>query len=231
MIGYSDSAKDAGKLAASWQLYQAQQEIIEVAQTHGIEVIFFHGRGGSIGRGGGPIQAALLSQPPKTVMGKIKVTEQGEVIHKKFGSTQATQKSLMLYTSSVLQATLIPPRKPKAQWVDLMNALASQSTQSYRKVVNNKESLFFDYFTQATPCAELGRLSIGSRPAKRKRQDSLSALRAIPWIFAWTQTRLLLPSWLGMEKTLQDALNNNKTLIKEMINQWLFLIFLLIYLT
>ena len=221
MIGYSDSAKDAGKLAASWQLYQAQKEITDVANRHHIHIVFFHGRGGSIGRGGGPIQAALLSQPPETVAGSIKVTEQGEVIHKKFGSMETTQKSLMLYTNAVLQATLTPPKTPKAQWIKLMDELSQNSTDAYRQVVN-QDDLFFEYFTKATPCAELGRLSIGSRPTKRKKQDSLSALRAIPWIFAWTQTRLLLPSWIGMEQTLKVALSKDKKQIDEMIKQWPF---------
>ncbi len=221
MIGYSDSAKDAGKLAASWQLYQAQKEITDIANRYDVKLCFFHGRGGSVGRGGGPIQSALLSQPPNTVNGRIKITEQGEVIHKKFGSMKTTQQNLMLYTSSVLHASLTPPVTPKESWVKLMESLSVASTKDYRSVVRN-DKVFLEYFATATPSNELGRLCIGSRPAKRKKQVSLSALRAIPWIFAWTQTRLMLPSWLGMESAFESVLEKEKKTLKEMVAEWPF---------
>jgi phosphoenolpyruvate carboxylase len=222
MIGYSDSAKDAGKLASSWQLYQTQQEITNIAKRHGVELCFFHGRGGSIGRGGGgPIQSALLSQPPNTVNSRIKITEQGEVIHKKFGSIRTTQKNLTLYTRSVLRATLIPPITPKKSWIELIDTLSDISIKDYHAVVKDSK-LFFEYFENATPINQIGKLHIGSRPTKRKNQVSLSSLRAIPWIFSWTQTRLMLPSWLGMEHSFELVLHKKQKIFKEMILKWPF---------
>ncbi|WP_440615730.1 phosphoenolpyruvate carboxylase [Cysteiniphilum sp. 6C5] len=220
MIGYSDSAKDAGKLAASWQLYKAQQQMLDIGKAHDIKLCFFHGRGGSVGRGGGPIQSALLSLPPHTVNGWIKVTEQGEVIHKKFGSKENALENFILYTNSVLEATLTPPMEASDDWQILMNQMSDQSASDYRHVVHDEA--FMAYFTQATPASALGKLCIGSRPAKRKPSARLESLRAIPYIFAWTQTRLILPSWLGMESALHSALATDNVLIKEMLKNWPF---------
>ncbi len=222
MIGYSDSGKDAGKLAASWALYGAQEVMLKVANKHKIKLCFFHGRGGSVGRGGGPVQAALLSQPPGTVAGHMRVTEQGEVIQQKFGSKTAARRHFLIYISSVLDATLIPPAKPKPEWRKLMNHLSDISRDEYRQTVFSDEK-FIEYFHSATPEQELGRLCIGSRPSKRKASGGVESLRAIPWIFAWTQVRLLLPSWLGIEKAFEQAIEEGKyTMIKKMITDWPF---------
>ncbi len=222
MIGYSDSAKDAGKLAASWAQYRAQEALQTLCAQHQIELTLFHGRGGSAGRGGGPVHAALLSQPPGSVAGRMRVTEQGEVIQQKFSLPALARHHLMLYTSAVLEATLLPPPKPKDSWCKLMDHLSEVSVKSYRHVVREQPE-FIDYFRQVTPEQELGRLYIGSRPAKRKASGGIESLRAIPWIFAWTQTRLLLPSWLGMDEALSQALQEGKAdLLHEMLEQWPF---------
>ena len=223
MIGYSDSGKDAGKLAASWGLYQAQEEMLNVAKANNINICFFHGRGGSVGRGGGPVNAALLSQPPGTVDGNMRVTEQGEVIQQKFGSKLAAKHNFLTYISSVLEATLLPPTAPKMNWRKLMDEASVISCEEYRKVVFSDQK-FIQYFRTATPEQELGRLCIGSRPAKRKKGGGVETLRAIPWIFAWTQVRLLLPAWLGMEKAFKDIIESEEkyNLMKEMIESWPF---------
>ncbi|MFT6834807.1 MAG: phosphoenolpyruvate carboxylase [Francisellaceae bacterium] len=222
MIGYSDSGKDAGKLAASWALYQAQSLILDVAKKHHFKVNFFHGRGGTVGRGGGPVQAAMLSQPPGTVDGNLRVTEQGEVIQQKYGSARSARHNLILYASSVVEATLLPPSKPKDEWISLMDELSAISTKSYRKTVMDDPE-FLDYFHNATPGHELGRLSIGSRPAKRKSTGGIETLRAIPWMFAWIQLRLILPAWLGMDVAFKKAIDEGKLdTLQAMISDWPF---------
>lgn len=222
MIGYSDSAKDAGKLAASWAQYGAQEALVNVAAEWGVRLTLFHGRGGSVGRGGGPIHAALHSQPPGSVQGRMRVTEQGEVIQQKFGLPTLARHNFMLYTSAVVEATLLPPVKPKPEWQALMTQLSAVSVQAYRGLVR-EEPDFVTYFRQVTPEQELGRLYIGSRPAKRKVSGGIESLRAIPWIFAWTQTRLLLPSWLGMGEALQAAfLQQQQGLLQTMLREWPF---------
>ena len=223
MVGYSDSGKDAGKLAASWGLYRAQEEMLDIANKHGVELCFFHGRGGSVGRGGGPVNAALLSQPPGTVAGNMRVTEQGEVIQQKFGSKLAARHNILTYISSALEATLLPPVKPKKEWRELMEEASTLSCEAYRAVVFSDKN-FLEYFRIATPEQELGRLCIGSRPAKRKKGGGVETLRAIPWIFAWTQVRLLLPAWLGMEEAFEQILASKSKYetMKEMIDSWPF---------
>ena len=220
MIGYSDSAKDAGKLAASWQLYKTQKAISETGAAYGIDIRFFHGRGGSVGRGGGPIEAALLSQPPHTLNGCLKVTEQGEVIHQKFGTDRLALKSFILYTNSILQASLMPPPAPREAWVRRMDHFSGQSTQAYKNLLQHP--YFSDYLTRATPANELGRFYIGSRPAHRRQHMDLNSLRAIPWIFAWNQTRLLLPCWLGFDEAFAELDDNDQEIVAEMATQWPF---------
>ena len=222
MIGYSDSGKDAGKVAASWGLYCAQEKMLEAANKYKVHLTFFHGRGGTVGRGGGPVREALLSQPPGTVAGHMRVTEQGEVIQQKFGSKSAARRNFLTYISSVLEATLLPPAKPKQAWHDMMEQMSAISRDAYRQTVFSDEK-FLEYFHTATPEQELGRLCIGSRPAKRKAKGGVESLRAIPWIFAWTQVRLLLPSWLGAEKAFEVAIAEGRyDLICEMIHEWPF---------
>lgn len=204
MIGYSDSAKDAGTTAAAWAQYRAQESLVEVCRAHGVELLLFHGRGGTVGRGGGPAHAAILSQPPGSVSGRFRTTEQGEMIRFKFGLPDIAEQNLNLYLAAVLEATLLPPPMPEPGWRELMDRLAADGVAAYRSVVRDHPQ-FVAYFRQATPELELGRLPLGSRPAKR-REGGVESLRAIPWIFAWTQTRLMLPAWLGWEAALDGAL-------------------------
>ena len=222
MIGYSDSSKDAGKLSASWHQYKLQEEIIKLAKKYKIDITFFHGRGGSAGRGGGPIQATLRSQPPNSVNGKIRITDQGEVIQQKYGYEPLAKYNLCSYIGAVMQATLSPPPIPKKEWRDLIEKMSEISTKSYRKNIN-ESSDFIRYFKTVTPHVSLGKLSIGSRPSKRKNVDNIQSLRAIPWVFAWTQIRLMLPAWLGSAEALKysSAGNLNKILV-EMEKDWPF---------
>ncbi|MBD8684594.1 phosphoenolpyruvate carboxylase [Pseudomonas sp. CFBP 13719] len=204
MIGYSDSAKDAGTTAAAWAQYRAQETLVNICQAHGVELLLFHGRGGTVGRGGGPAHAAILSQPPGSVAGRFRTTEQGEMIRFKFGLPDIAEQNLNLYVAAVLEATVLPPPLPEPAWRSVMDELAEQGVKAYRQVVRENPH-FVEYFRQATPEQELGRLPLGSRPAKR-RQGGIESLRAIPWIFGWTQTRLMLPAWLGWETALGAAL-------------------------
>ena len=222
MIGYSDSAKDAGKLAASWGLYQAQEKLVEVFAEHDVFMTLFHGRGGTVARGGGPAYEAILSQPPGSVNGSMRVTEQGEVIQAKFGLPGMAIETLEVYIGSVLEATLTPPPVPEAHWRTQIASLAEHSLAEFHRVVRHHPD-FVDYFRQATPEQELGNLKIGSRPARRKSGGGIETLRAIPWIFAWTQTRLMLPAWLGVGAALQHAIDHNEqSVLTEMQNGWPF---------
>jgi phosphoenolpyruvate carboxylase len=225
MIGYSDSGKDAGKLAASWAQYRAQEALRATAEKHGVRINLFHGRGGSVGRGGGPVEHALLAQPPKTVDGRMRVTEQGEVIQQKYAIPELAVHNLMQYTSAVTEATLAPPPEPKKEWRELMDTMSEISCSEYRGVVRGHKN-FVDYFRQVTPEQELGRLYIGSRPAKRKAGGGIEHLRAIPWVFAWTQTRLMLPAWLGTGSALKKAIDDGlEPMLQDMIEHWPFFYF------
>jgi len=222
MIGYSDSSKDAGKLCASWHQYKLQEEILALSKKFKINVSFFHGRGGSAGRGGGPIQATLRSQPPGSVNGKIRITDQGEVIQQKYGYEPLAKYNLCSYISSVMLATLIPPPEPKNNWRTLIESMSDISKSSYRKnLTSNSE--FIRYFKTVTPHLALGKLSIGSRPSKRKQVDSIKSLRAIPWVFAWTQIRLMLPAWLGTAEALRySSIKKFKKTLIDMEKNWPF---------
>ena len=208
MIGYSDSAKDAGTLTAAWAQYRAQEKLVEICRQHEVELLLFHGRGGTVGRGGGPAHAAILSQPPGSVAGRFRVTEQGEMIRFKFGLPDIAEQNLNLYLAAVLEATLMPPPAPEPAWRAQMDRLAKDALLAYRRVVRD-DPQFVEYFRLATPEQELGRLPLGSRPAKR-REGGVESLRAIPWIFAWTQTRLMLPAWLGWETALLNAIERGE---------------------
>ncbi len=222
MIGYSDSSKDAGFLTAAWAQYQTQEALTQVCHQHGVKLTLFHGRGGTVSRGGGPAHAALLSQPPGSVAGSVRVTEQGEMIDFKFGLAGIAQRNLELYTTATLEATLAPQARPKPAWRKCLTALSKQAVNDYHAVVR-KDPHFVDYFRQATPSDELSRLALGSRPAKRKATGGIESLRAIPWVFAWTQIRLLLTAWLGTSSALKNAKHNGQqALLKEMLNQWSF---------
>lgn len=222
MIGYSDSGKDAGHLTAAWALYQTQERLLACCRRNGVKLILFHGRGGSIGRGGGPTHAAILSQPPGSVNGSLRVTEQGEVIQAKFGLPGIALRNLELYTSAVLEATLLPPPDPKQEWRDIMDRLSGVAVKSYRGMVRETDD-FVEYFRAATPEQEISGLTIGSRPARRKTGGGVETLRAIPWIFSWTQTRLLLPAWLGVGEALTVARNDGLTdELRVMFRDWPF---------
>jgi len=199
-----------------------QEEIIKLAKKYKIEVTFFHGRGGSAGRGGGPIQATLKSQPPNSVNGKIRITDQGEVIQQKYGYEPLAKYNLCSYIGAVVEATLNPPLKPKNKWRNLIEKMTSISTASYRRNIN-ENSDFIRYFKTVTPHKALGKLSIGSRPSKRKNVDNIKGLRAIPWVFAWTQIRLMLPAWLGTAQALKYSSGNSfKSTIIDMEKNWPF---------
>ncbi len=222
MIGYSDSSKDAGKICASWHQYKAQEEIVSLAKKFNIEVVFFHGRGGSAGRGGGPIQATLRSLPPKSVNGKIRITDQGEVIQQKYGYEPLANYNLCSYIGAVTEATLNPPPSPKNNWRNLIEKMSDISKSSYRKNIN-QSSEFIKYFETVTPHKSLGKLSIGSRPSKRKNIDNIKSLRAIPWVFAWTQIRLMLPAWLGSAEALRYSyINKFRGTLLDMEKNWPF---------
>ncbi|HWB73760.1 MAG TPA: phosphoenolpyruvate carboxylase [Nannocystaceae bacterium] len=223
MIGYSDSAKRAGRLAAAWSLYRAQEDVVAAAREHGVELTLFHGRGGSVGRGGGNTYEAVLSQPPGAVPGRLRVTEQGEVIHAKLGFPEVALRSLEVYLSATLQATLRPPIDPEPSWRRCMDMLARSSRRAYEEVVVD-DPRFVRYFRQATPEAELSRMNIGSRPARRGGSEGgLDSLRAIPWVFAWTQTRSMLPAWLGVGEALDDALAQGcEPELRTMVERWPF---------
>lgn len=229
MIGYSDSAKDAGNMAAAWAQYKTQEELVSCAMSHGIELTLFHGRGGTVGRGGGPAQRAILAQPPGSVKGRLRVTEQGEMIRFKFGFPSVALRSLRIYLAAVLEASLLPPKAAEDEWRNVMESMAQASVKSYRAIVREDKD-FVPYFRSATPEQELGKLALGSRPARRKASGGIESLRAIPWIFAWMQIRLMVPAWLGADQALATAtLDDNgledkeKTqLLQQMYQQWPF---------
>ena len=222
MIGYSDSAKDAGQLAAAWALYRAQEDLVAVCRKHGVRLTLFHGRGGTVARGGAPAFDAILSQPPGSVNGTLRVTEQGEVIDAKYGLPEIALRTLEIYTSAVLEASLIPPPEPKPHWRELMDTLTTTSVAAYRDIVQGHPD-FVEYFRYATPERELGDLNIGSRPSRRRQQTGIESLRAIPWSFAWTQTRLMLPAWLGAGDALARAIEQGRHPdLTEMRDDWPF---------
>jgi phosphoenolpyruvate carboxylase len=221
MIGYSDSAKDAGVLAAAWAQYQAQEALVAVAKGHKITLKLFHGRGGTIGRGGGPAHAAIASQPPGTLEGGLRVTEQGETIRFKFGLPNLAVRSLHLYASAILANLVKPQPAPKAAWRKIMDDMSERSCEVYRDYVCEQED-FVKYFRQATPEQELSSLPLGSRPSKRKSDGGIESLRAIPWIFSWSQNRLVVPSWLGSGQAISEYNQTQGDVIKDMLDNWAY---------
>lgn len=222
MIGYSDSAKDAGALAAGWAQYQSQESLVAIAEEHDVKLTLFHGRGGTIGRGGLPAHAAILSQPPGSLDGGFRVTEQGETIRYKFGMPALAKRSLNLYASAILEALIAPPPAPQQNWREAIESMAGDARDNYRNTVRHDPE-FVPYFRVATPEQELGKLPLGSRPAKRKPSGGIESLRAIPWIFAWAQTRMVLPSWLGVMPAVQKALDNGmEPVLQDMLENWPF---------
>jgi len=221
MIGYSDSAKDAGRLAASWAQYETQEKLAEVAKKHNVDLVFFHGKGGTVGRGGNPATfKAILAHAPDTINGKFRVTEQGECIFQNFGHPDRAERTLDIYTAAILAEKHTERAKPNEEWRDMMNKISDLSCAAYRKIVRGDER-FVPYFRSATPELELSELNIGSRPAKRKASGGVESLRAIPWIFAWTQTRLNLPTWLGVGEAIKEILNSDDgDKLRAMYNEW-----------
>ncbi|XP_043715710.1 phosphoenolpyruvate carboxylase 4 isoform X1 [Telopea speciosissima] len=223
MVGYSDSGKDAGRFTAAWELYKAQERVVAACNEFGIKVTLFHGRGGSIGRGGGPTYLAIQSQPPGSVMGTLRSTEQGEMVQAKFGLPQTAVRQMEIYTTAVLLATLCPPQPPREEkWCNLMEEISTISCRHYRSTVYENPE-FLTYFQEATPQSELGFLNIGSRPTRRKSSIGIGHLRAIPWVFAWTQTRFVLPAWLGVGAGLNGVCDHGCTEdLKAMYKEWPF---------
>lgn len=222
MVGYSDSAKDDGRLTAAWELYKAQEEVVAACRARDIRVTLFHGRGGTVDRGGGPMHLAIQSQPPGSVNGSLRVTEQGETIDSKFGLSGIALRTLERYTTAVLEATLRPADDPEPRWRRQMQGLADTARATYRRLVHDTPE-FAAYFRAATPQAEIEKLKIGSRPARRTPAAGLEALRAIPWVLAWTQTRLMLPAWLGVGAALDEAVRaGGQHELCEMYDAWPF---------
>lgn len=220
MVGYSDSSKDVGRLAAAWELYKAQEAIVANCRRRGVEVTLFHGRGGSVGRGGGPTYLALQSQPSGSIDGTIRVTEQGEMIQALFGLPGIATRTMEVYTTGTLAAWLQPAEAPRAEWRECMDRLAADAARTFRGYVHEQPA-FLEYLRTATPLPELEHVNIGSRPARRKPTTGVGSLRAIPWQLSWTQTRLILGAWLGTEEALECAAARGELdLLRQMYREW-----------
>ena len=219
MIGYSDSAKDAGPLAAAWAQYCAQEGLVRVAEKHGVAITFFHGRGGAIGRGGGPAHEAIRAQPPGSLNGSLRVTEQGEMIRFKLGTPAIAVETITRYLVATLKSTVSPPDQPSTRSRRSMESLAGIALQSYREVVE-KTPGFVEMFRALTPEKELAELALGSRPGRRRPSADIRNLRAIPWVFAWTQVRLMIPAWLGSDAAVRMLLDQRE--LYEDLGRWPF---------
>ena len=227
MLGYSDSNKDSGFLSSNWEIYRAQQALAALARSHDIRLRLFHGRGGSVGRGGGPAYQAILAQPGGTLEGRIKITEQGEVLASKYALPELALYNLETVTSAVIQNSLLGSRLGEhREWSELMSRLARRSRSHYRALVHEDPNLVL-FFQQVTPIEEISMLQISSRPARRRGgPKDLSGLRAIPWVFGWTQSRFLLPSWYGVGFALNQELQDNPEqldVLRELYGRWPFL--------
>lgn len=201
MLGYSDSNKDGGYFTSQWELYQAECRLVDVFQAAGVRMRLFHGRGGSVGRGGGPSYEAIIAQPPGTVAGQIRITEQGEVISSKYSDPEIGQRNLEALLAATLEASLANHTHVSTD-ESLLGELSKAAHHAYRQLVESEG--FMQYFLEATPIREIARLNIGSRPASRKTLESIKDLRAIPWVFSWMQSRVLLPGWYGMGSAVQS---------------------------
>ncbi len=228
MLGYSDSCKDGGILASQWNLYRAQLSIIGIARSHGIECRLFHGRGGTVGRGGGPTHEAILSQPPGTVAGQIKFTEQGEMLYYRYSNPETAAYEIGMGATGLIKAScglLGAPRVTDIRYPEMMARLAEAGEAAYRKLTEATPG-FLDYFYEATPVREIGMMNIGSRPSHRKKSDrSMSSVRAIPWVFGWAQSRHTLPAWYGIGSAIGALCQDNPQnleLLREMHREWPF---------
>ncbi len=223
MVGYSDSTKDGGYLAACWAQYQAQAGLHEVTESRGFDLMIFHGRGGSLGRGGGPAARSILSLPPHTVDGRVRITEQGEVLAERYDDPQVAYRHLEQVTWATMLVSAIEPEPVDEKSLDAMKELAEHAWSAYRHLV--EQDAFIAYFREATPIAPIESMPIGSRPSRRRKTKSLSDLRAIPWVFAWTQSRQLLPAWYGLGGAIQayvDAHNDGEAQLQAMYKSWPF---------
>ena len=225
MIGYSDSNKDAGLASARWALQNAQIELVEAMKEQGVELHLFHGRGGTISRGGGKTHTAVLGAPPGTVNGHLRVTEQGEIINEKYGLRGIALRTLEQMTGSVALATALPKHRGNDQpeWHEMMQVIADVSRDTYRELVYRMPE-FYEYFRLATPIDLIERMRIGSRPASRRDGSGVRNLRAIPWVFAWTQSRLILPGWYGIGSGLRAATAQfGDEAFRNMFREWYFM--------
>ena len=225
MIGYSDSNKDGGLASARWALQGAQEVIVKAAEKQGIELTLFHGRGGTISRGGSKTHVAVLGAPPGTVNGRLRVTEQGEIINEKYGLRGIALRTLEQVTGSVALATAMPRHRGSDDpaWHKMMDVIADESRRAYRALIYESPN-FYDYFRMATPIDLIERMRIGSRPSARRAQKGIEDLRAIPWVFSWTQSRLVLPGWYGIGSGLQKAIDEfGEKAVGEMFREWYFL--------
>ena len=234
MLGYSDSNKDGGIVTSNWELYCAELALVKVFEPledkHGVKLRLFHGRGGTVGRGGGPSYEAILAQPPGTVRGQIRLTEQGEVIGSKYANPEIGRRNLETLVAATLEATLLKPTKQASKaFLDAAAQISQASMDAYRGLVYETPG-FAEYFFDATPIREIAKLNIGSRPASRKASQKIEDLRAIPWGFSWGQCRLTLPGWYGFGSAVQDFLNQGKatdkkaalSLLQKMYKEWPF---------
>jgi phosphoenolpyruvate carboxylase len=226
MIGYSDSNKDVGYLASTWELQRAQKHLAELLARRGIPFIFFHGRGGSVGRGGGPTNVAIQALPPHTVEGRIKMTEQGEVISARYSTLQIAHREMELALGAILIRS-VDLENPRLQgdhpeFESSMDVMANRSAEVYRNLVYGDPD-FVTFFHEATPIDAIARLQLGSRPAKRTASNQIQDLRAIPWVFSWTQARIILPGWYGIGTALTEAIDREGiSLLRSMAEEWPF---------
>jgi phosphoenolpyruvate carboxylase len=232
MLGYSDSSKDGGILTSGWELYKAQERVAALGRQFGIGITMFHGRGGAIGRGGGPIYEAILGQPPQTVNGRIRITEQGEMLSFKYGLHEIAIRNMELVVTGVVQSSIPETLLTTTQtvipetWTQTLNVLSERAYAQYRKFIYENPNFVY-FFEQATPILELGWLNIGSRPARRTTGHSIEELRAIPWVFSWMQSRYVLPSWYGVGTALETYIAENPSMhvaqLQQMYREWPFL--------
>jgi phosphoenolpyruvate carboxylase len=227
MLGYSDSNKDGGFVTSGWELYKAEIGLVEVFERHGVRLRLFHGRGGSVGRGGGPSYDAIIAQPGGAVNGQIRITEQGEIISSKYSNPEVGRNNLEILAAATLEASLLQPRQsaPSGDYLKAMDQLSALAFRAYRGLVYETEG-FADYFWGSTVINEIATLNIGSRPASRKKTREIEDLRAIPWVFSWAQCRLMLPGWYGfgsaVEKWVAEHPDKGMPFLKELYREWPF---------
>jgi phosphoenolpyruvate carboxylase len=227
MLGYSDSNKDGGFLTSGWELYKAEIALVEVFRRCDVGIRLFHGRGGSVGRGGGPSYQAILAQPPGAVQGAIRITEQGEVIASKYSNPELGRRNIETLAAATLEATLLRPdaAASRPEYLDLMERLSGDAYRAYRNLVFETDG-FVQFFREATVVSEIANLNIGSRPSSRKPSERIEDLRAIPWVFSWAQMRLMLPGWYGFGSAVQSWLEAERETgmqtLQEMYREWPF---------